>query len=50
MKNLGAFVITSMLAALVAIFAVSPVMAQDARVSIPSSKSFEQTVDVFKMR
>jgi hypothetical protein len=38
-----------MLAALFAAIAVTSVSAQEARVSIPSNKSYEQTVEAFKM-
>jgi uncharacterized protein (DUF302 family) len=38
-----------MLAALFAGLAATSALAQEARVSIPSNKSFEQTVDAFKM-
>jgi uncharacterized protein (DUF302 family) len=38
-----------MLAAVLMIFSAGATMAQDQRVSIPSNKSFEQTVDAFKM-
>src|SRR6266851_5879939 len=49
MKKFGASVFTLTLAALVVAFAASPATAQEARLSIPSNKSFEQTVDAFKM-
>lgn len=49
MKRFGTLVFTLTLAALVVAFAASPAAAQEARVSIPSNKSFEQTVDAFKM-
>jgi uncharacterized protein (DUF302 family) len=39
---------TAMLGALFAGLAAIPALAQEARVSIPSNKSFEQTVDAFK--
>jgi uncharacterized protein (DUF302 family) len=39
----------TLLAALFAAIAATTVSAQEARVSIPSNKSFEQTVDAFKM-
>jgi uncharacterized protein (DUF302 family) len=48
MKKFGRVRVTSMLAALVLALAATSAMAQDARVSIPSSKSYEQTVDAFK--
>ena len=48
MKKFGAIVSTFILAAM-AVFAASAAVAQDARVSIQSNKSFEQTVDAFKM-
>jgi uncharacterized protein (DUF302 family) len=38
-----------MLTALFAAIATTSALAQEARVSIPSNKSFEQTVDAFKM-
>ena len=39
----------TLLAALFAAFAATTAFAQEARVSIPSSKSFDQTVEAFKM-
>jgi len=47
MKKFG-IVFSLALAALFAAFVASPATAQEARVSIPSNKSFEQTVDAFK--
>jgi uncharacterized protein (DUF302 family) len=38
-----------MLAAVLMTFSTGAAMAQDQRVSIPSNKSFEQTVEAFKM-
>ena len=49
MKKLGTLVLALTLATLFAAFAASPATAQEARVSIQSNKSFEQTVDAFKM-
>jgi uncharacterized protein (DUF302 family) len=48
-KKLGFVRPTVMLVALVAVLGAASTFAQEARVSIPSSKSFEQTVDAFKM-
>ena len=39
----------TLLASLLAVFAATTVFAQEARVSIPGSKSFDQTVEAFKM-
>jgi uncharacterized protein (DUF302 family) len=39
----------ALLTALFAGLAATPALAQEARVSIPSNKAFEQTVDAFKM-
>jgi len=39
----------TLLAALFAAFAATTAFAQEARVSVPSSKSFDQTVEAFKM-
>ncbi len=47
MTKLGAVVSTLILAAVTA-FAATPALAQDARVTIQSNQSFEQTVDAFK--
>lgn len=49
MKKLGFVRLTVMLVALVAALGAASAFAQEARVSIPSNKSFEQTVDAFKM-
>jgi uncharacterized protein (DUF302 family) len=49
MKKFRALAFSSMLAAVLMTFSAGAAMAQDQRVSIPSSKSFEQTVDAFKM-
>jgi uncharacterized protein (DUF302 family) len=49
MKKFRALAFSSMLAAVLMTFSVGAAMAQDQRVSIPSNKSFEQTVDAFKM-
>ena len=38
----------TLLTVLFAAFAATPAFAQDARVSVPSSKSFDQTVEAFK--
>jgi uncharacterized protein (DUF302 family) len=48
-NKLGFVRLALMLAALVAVLGAASAFAQEARVSIPSSKSFEQTVDAFKM-
>jgi uncharacterized protein (DUF302 family) len=49
MKKFGYARRAVMLAALFAGLAATSALAQEARVSIPSNKSFEQTVDAFKM-
>lgn len=48
MTKIGLLRRTTFMAALLAAFAVTA-FAQDARVNIPSNKSFEQTVEAFKM-
>jgi uncharacterized protein (DUF302 family) len=48
MRKFGALAFSSMLAALLMNFSASAAMAQEQRVSIPSNKSFEQTIDAFK--
>src|SRR5215470_20155184 len=48
MRKFRALAFSSMLAAVLMTFSASAAMAQDQRVSIPSNKSFEQTVDAFK--
>jgi uncharacterized protein (DUF302 family) len=48
MKKFGASVLSLTLAALVVAFAANSATAEEARVSIPGNKSFEQTVDAFK--
>jgi uncharacterized protein (DUF302 family) len=47
MKKFGALVFTLIVAAM-AVLTTSPAVAQDARVSVQSNKSFEQTIDAFK--
>ena len=49
MKQFGYLYRIPLLAALFAAFAATTAFAQEARVSIPSSKSFDQTVEAFKM-
>jgi uncharacterized protein (DUF302 family) len=49
MKQFGYLRRITLLAALFAAFAATAAFAQEARVSIPSSKSFDQTVEAFKM-
>jgi uncharacterized protein (DUF302 family) len=49
MRKFRALAFSSMLAAVLMTFSAGAAMAQDQRVSIPSNKSFEQTVDTFKM-
>jgi uncharacterized protein (DUF302 family) len=49
MKKFGLARRAVMLTALFAALAATSALAQEARVSIPSNKSFEQTVDAFKM-
>lgn len=49
MKQLRYLHRITLLAALFAAFAATTAFAQDAHVSIPSSKSFDQTVEAFKM-
>jgi uncharacterized protein (DUF302 family) len=46
MKKLA--VVSTLILAAVTAFAATPALAQDARVTIQSNKSFEQTVDAFK--
>lgn len=48
MRKFGLLSFASMLAVLLIAFAASPAVAQDTRVTTPSNKSFEQTVDAFK--
>jgi uncharacterized protein (DUF302 family) len=48
MRKFGALAFSSMLAAVLMTFSASAAMAQEQRVSIPSNKSFEQTIDAFK--
>jgi uncharacterized protein (DUF302 family) len=48
MRKFGTLAFSSMLAAVLMAFSASAAMAQEQRVSIPSNKSFEQTVDAFK--
>jgi uncharacterized protein (DUF302 family) len=48
MRKFGALAFSSMLAAGLMTFSASAAMAQEQRVSIPSNKSFEQTIDAFK--
>ena len=49
MKQFGYLRRITLLAALFAAFAATTAFAQEARVSIPSSKSYDQTVEAFKM-
>lgn len=49
MKEFGYLRRITLLAALFAAFAATTAFAQEARVSIPSSKPFDQTVEAFKM-
>jgi uncharacterized protein (DUF302 family) len=49
MKKFGFVRRAALLTALFAGLAATSALAQEARVSIPSNKSFEQTVDAFKM-
>src|SRR6266849_5237034 len=49
MKQFGYLRRITLFAALFAAFAATTAFAQEARVSIPSSKSFDQTVEAFKM-
>jgi uncharacterized protein (DUF302 family) len=49
MKQFGYLRRSTLLAILFAAFAATTAFAQEARVSIPSSKSFDQTVEAFKM-
>jgi uncharacterized protein (DUF302 family) len=49
MNQFGRLRHMTLLAVLFAAFAASTAFAQEARVSIPSSKSFDQTVEAFKM-
>ena len=49
MKQFGYLRRITLLAALFAAFAATAAFAQEARVSIPSSKSFDRTVGAFKM-
>src|SRR5260370_31159102 len=49
MKQFGYLHRISLIAALFAAFAATTAFAQEARVSIPSSKSYDQTVEAFKM-
>ncbi len=49
MNQFGFLRRVSLLAALFAAFAATTAFAQEARVSIPSSKSYDQTVEAFKM-
>jgi uncharacterized protein (DUF302 family) len=49
MNQFGRLRHMTLLAVLFAAFAASTALAQEARVSIPSSKSFDQTVEAFKM-
>jgi hypothetical protein len=49
MRKFRTLAFSSMLAAVLIVFSAGAAMAQDQRVSIPSNKSFQQTVDAFKM-
>jgi len=49
MKQFGYLHRITLLAALLAAFVATTALAQEARVSIPSSKSYDQTVEAFKM-
>ena len=49
MKQFGHLCHMTLLALLFAAFAATTAFAQEARVSIPRHKSFDQTVDAFKM-
>jgi len=49
MKQFGYLYRITLLAALFAAFVATTTFAQEARVSIPSSKSFDLTVEAFKM-
>jgi hypothetical protein len=49
MKQFGYLHRITLVAALFAAFAATTAFAQEARVSIPSSKSDDQTVEAFKM-
>jgi uncharacterized protein (DUF302 family) len=49
MKQFGRLRHITLLAVLFAAFAATTAFAQEARVSIPSSKNFDQTVEAFKM-
>jgi uncharacterized protein (DUF302 family) len=49
MKQFGRLRHITLLAALFAAFAATAAFAQEARVSIPSNKTFDQTVEAFKM-
>jgi uncharacterized protein (DUF302 family) len=48
MRKFESIAFSSMLAAVLMTFSASAATAQEQRVSIPSSKSFEQTIDAFK--
>jgi hypothetical protein len=48
MKKFATLAFLSALAAVLLTFSATAAMAQDQRVSIPSNKSFEQTVEAFK--
>jgi uncharacterized protein (DUF302 family) len=49
MKRIGFVRRSTLLAALFAAFAATTAFAQEARVNVPSNKSFDQTVEAFKM-